>query len=146
MADETTALPITPPEVLGAFEARNLKLDEQAMTIGFDLAMYKADDNDVATLDPGGQRIEERVVGPWLFRMQTVWQRQEAGVEFARLMRGVDPGTASLYTVQLALARAQLPPLLVSGPAGWDWDRIYAKDARTVRGVWHMFTTHTERF
>lgn len=142
MAEE----PKPPPPPRSAFDVRDLVVDESALTIGFTLVTYRGNEWDQAILDAGGQPVEESTSGPWLFKIQTLWQEQEAGIAFARLMRGLEIPDAPYNAAMLAIARANLPPLAVTAPEGWDWQKLYPKHGKTVRGVWAMYTAHTAQF
>lgn len=131
-------------------EAVNVSMDETAMTVTLSVQTYRAGPDGRAVLDAHGERIPERLVGPFIFRVPTLDDLSRNGVRYARALEGMSE-VAMIAANQeralfLASALSTLPHLATSVPDGWRWERLYRRDEGVVYAAMVAFAAQTSKF
>lgn len=122
------------------------KLDPATNTFSVTVVLYRRDKKTGEPMtDDSGEKIVDRVIGEFVFRVPTLWDLQDSGVRKAAFLKGM-MGVVDATTDMLAEVRAVLPTMAVSVPKEWDWSKLYPKDAEAVQAVYEAYTAGLDRF
>jgi hypothetical protein len=135
VADEKKPKPNQPPPIP----------DPASNTFAFDAFVYRMDTKGKPVQDANGEKIVERSVGHFVFKVPTIDDYLEIGVRRAARLKGL-MGVVDINTDRLAEMFAVLPYLAQEMPDGWDWNTLYADDMEALLAVYSQYIAGVDSF
>lgn len=121
------------------------KPDPASNTFSFDAFVYKVDKKNKPKVDANGDKMVERSVGHFVFKVPTISDYLEIGVRRAARLKGLT-GVVDINTDRLAEMFAVLPYLAQDVPDGWDWNTLYAADMEALLAVYEQYIAGVDSF